>query len=203
MQNLLQNIVHGQLLIGFILVFICPPYVPTLVRLALGPKWAATSAPIVLQAYCRFIPLLGINGITEAFVQAVASQKQVSRLSRFMWLWTAIYIGACYLFVAAVGLHETGLIYANMVNMSCRIAYSLQFTWNYFGGLRLARFRPSLATMLLLPLIGLFGSTLASDKVESRRADFKVLAKGGVLGIASLLVMSAANSSRSNSTLML
>lgn len=131
--NLLATLCHVHLLLGLFLTAICPIYVRPLLSLVLGQKWVQTSAPAVLRAYCYFIPLLGLNGITEAFVQAVANEAEVASMSWWMSLWSIVYVAACFVLAGFTSQKEVGLIQANMTNMACRIGWAMWFIYRWFG----------------------------------------------------------------------
>ena len=86
-----------------------------------------SSAPDVLRVYCFLLPLLGFNGVLEAFVQSVVEAKAIGNMNRWMTLWTAIYVAAAYFFAQNLQLRTTGLVYANMINMTCRILWSASY----------------------------------------------------------------------------
>jgi len=86
-----------------------------------------TSAPRLLQEYLFLLPLLGFNGILEAFVQATASEQQLGKMSRALLGWSAMYCASSYIAVTGFGMKEDALILANGITMACRIAYSAGF----------------------------------------------------------------------------
>ncbi|KAI8991366.1 Rft protein-domain-containing protein [Mycotypha africana] len=91
------------------------------------------NAPGVLAAYCMYVPFMGINGITEGFVQAVATKSDLNRLSYFMIFFSACFMAAGYVFMHVLSWGATGLVLANMVNLGIRITYSWHFIRQYFG----------------------------------------------------------------------
>lgn len=126
--ELLTTLLHFHLLLGLVLVFFCPPYVRPLLQCVLGDKWMSTPAPALLQTYCYLIPLLGVNGITEAFVQAVASQQELSAVSKWMTVSSVVYAASCCTFCHTLGFGENGLVLANMLSMVVRIFFAFRFT---------------------------------------------------------------------------
>ncbi|KAM0752459.1 hypothetical protein T439DRAFT_286985 [Meredithblackwellia eburnea MCA 4105] len=117
--------------LSLIFVCFCPSFTSPLLFHLLGQRWSNSSAPKILRAYCLYLPFLAINGITEAFFQSVASPLWIKRGSYWMGLCSGVFIGAVALGVAA-GMDETGLIYANCVNMTMRIIFSSFFIRQYF-----------------------------------------------------------------------
>ena len=90
-----------------------------------------TSAPALLQQYLFLLPLLGLNGILEAFVQAVANESELSRMSYALLAWSGVYCAACYACVTLLNMKEDALLWANGMSMACRIAYSMHFIHKY------------------------------------------------------------------------
>lgn len=126
--RLLERLIKLQVYLGLIFVCFCPFYTtPLLYHLLRGSKWMQTSAPRLLQEYLFLLPLLGFNGILEAFVQATASEEQLSRMSKALLGWSAMYCACCYVAVSLLGMKEDALILANAITMACRIAYSAGF----------------------------------------------------------------------------
>ncbi|BFZ56268.1 Oligosaccharide translocation protein rft1 [Savitreella phatthalungensis] len=97
-------------------------------RLLHGSQWIAVTP--VLQAYCRYLPILALNGVAEAFVAATGTARQL-RLQAIFWIicfpvfaaasWQFAYLGA------------SGLVYANCVNLSLRLVWSLHIAVQRFG----------------------------------------------------------------------
>jgi len=109
----------------------------------------ATSAPRILAAWIWYIPVLALNGGLEAFLSSVASPKDLNKQSRcvpfvprysvcpcikFQNSWmvacSIIYILAA-ICLYRLGLGDTSLVYANILNLSARIAYCLHFISTY------------------------------------------------------------------------
>lgn len=111
-----------------------PPAVPALLSLVAGKQWATADASDTLRTYCYYIPLMAANGLTEAFVASVATEAQVHVQSVWMAVFSGIFVAAAYVFVKVLELGATGLVLANMVNMSCRIVWSVFFIKSYLKG---------------------------------------------------------------------
>ena len=54
-----------------------PPYLPTLLSLLLPKHYLHTSAPLILKAYCLYLPVMALNGFLEAFVASVATEREL------------------------------------------------------------------------------------------------------------------------------
>lgn len=158
-QNL-HTILRLYILLSAIIVSIGPFAAPALLSIVAGKLWTGSGAGQVLSTYCFYIPFMGLNGITEAFVASVASEAQVHRQSFWMGIFSAVFAASAFLFMRVLPLGATGLVYANSINMLCRIIWSGAFI-NKFFKLRGLDFAPaslfptttiavSLSTLVLL-----------------------------------------------------
>lgn len=130
--GLLEKLLKLQIYLSLIFLCFCPFYTtPLLYHLLRGSSWMKTSAPALLRDYLFLLPLLGLNGILEAFVQAVADPKQLGRMSTALLIWSTIYCATVYVAVTGFNMREEALILANGVSMSCRILYSLNYIKRY------------------------------------------------------------------------
>lgn len=133
-KSLLQDILRVYGLLSLVAVSLGPFLSPILLRIVAGDKWAETGAGAVLSAYCLYIPFLAINGVTEAFVAAVASSKGLRTQSSFMAVFFAGFAMAAYFFLSVLKLGAIGLVWSNAVNMAMRIVFNVWFIKGYFGG---------------------------------------------------------------------
>jgi oligosaccharide translocation protein RFT1 len=139
-RDLLQNILHLYSLIALVAVSVAPTLAPIFLQLAAGSRWSETQAPAVLVAYCYYIPLLAINGITEAFVAATASEAKLYMQSAMMGIWFGAYVVATYVFVKALDLGAVGLVWSNCLNMGLRILFNGWFISGEFRERNSVRF---------------------------------------------------------------
>lgn len=128
----LHTLLRLYLLLAGCVVSIGPFVAPPALRIIAGRKWDGSGAGDVLAIYCLYVPFLAINGLTEAFVASVATEAEVHRQSVWMGFFSAAFGASAYLFMGVLGLGAQGLVYANMVNMFCRIFWSLFFIKRYF-----------------------------------------------------------------------
>ncbi|THY46490.1 oligosaccharide translocation protein RFT1 [Aureobasidium pullulans] len=110
-----------------------PSAAPVLLSLVAGSRWSDTGAGEVLGCYCYYIPLLALNGVSEAFVAAVADNTQLYTQSIWMGGFFAAFAGSAYLFLRVLEMGAKGLVWANCVNMGCRILFNLSFVKNFFA----------------------------------------------------------------------
>lgn len=128
----LRDILKFYSLISLVAFSLGPTLAPLLLNLVAGSKWSATGAGEVLGTYCYYIPLLAINGVTEAFVAATADQRELYKQSLWMGGFSAAFAGSAYLFLRVLELGARGLVYANCINMACRIVFNLMFVKRFF-----------------------------------------------------------------------
>ncbi|WYZ42133.1 hypothetical protein EsH8_V_001028 [Colletotrichum jinshuiense] len=149
----LHTLLRFYVLLSSVIVSIGPVAAPPLLSLVAGRRWAGEGAGEVLAVYCYYVPLLAINGVAEAFVASVATEAQVHRQSAWMGAFSVAFGAAAFLFMRVLGLGARGLVYANCINMLCRIVWSSAFVTSYFAGARtpfeLLELRPSAVTSIV------------------------------------------------------
>lgn len=131
--NILTIILKLYCIFSLFLFALAPPFAPLLLSLLLGNRWGGSEAGSVLSAYCYYIPLLAINGVTEAFVQSVATERELAKQSAWMGLFSALFAGTGWIFLGLLGWGAKGLVVANSVGMVLRVLWSGVFIGGYFG----------------------------------------------------------------------
>lgn len=129
----LANILHFYLIFSLPLITLAPYILPLVVRHVLSASWYTPSTALLLSTYCYYIPFMAVNGILDAFVTSVATPAQLRRQSLWMVACTAVYGGAAWLLLTKSSLGASGLIWANMLNMALRVAWSLWFVAGWVG----------------------------------------------------------------------
>jgi oligosaccharide translocation protein RFT1 len=124
------------LLRAYVLLSVCvlaagPTIAPLLLNIVAGSGWTDSGAGNVLGTYCYYIPLLAINGLTEAFVSSVAIKSEVNRQSVWMLAFSAGFAGAAFVFLSVLQMGAEGLVWANALNMLFRIVWSTAFIKSY------------------------------------------------------------------------
>ncbi|KAF8692334.1 hypothetical protein AX14_002578 [Amanita brunnescens Koide BX004] len=132
----LVSLLSLQVSLSLFLVTFIPPYLPIALRVLLPPRYLDTSAPAVLGAWVYYIPFLAINGGLEAFVSSVAKPSDLARQSRYMAFFSALYITTAVSFYKLALLGDASLVYANIVNLTARIAYCMHFANTYYSSCR-------------------------------------------------------------------
>nr|UWK20114.1 oligosaccharidyl-lipid flippase [Trichoderma decipiens] len=128
----LHTILRLYILLSAVIISIGPFAAPPLLSIVAGKRWTGSGAGQVLGTYCFYIPFMGLNGITEAFVASVASEAQVHRQSFWMGIFSAVFAASAFLFMSVLPLGAEGLVYANSINMFCRIIWSGIFIGGFF-----------------------------------------------------------------------
>ncbi|KAJ8442929.1 hypothetical protein Cgig2_022295 [Carnegiea gigantea] len=99
------------LLIGLVVMAFGPSYSYALIRLLYGRNWSDGEASSALRYYCLYVMLLAMNGTSEAFLHAVANERQLKRSNDSLLVFSFIYVVLNVLLVRSVG--AIGLIIAN------------------------------------------------------------------------------------------
>lgn len=131
--TILRDILRVYTIISLIAFAVGPTAAPLLLRLVAGSRWSDSGAGEVLGTYCYCIPLLAINGVSEAFVAATASTKDLHWQSIWMGAFSAGFITSAYVFLRVLEMGAKGLVWANCVNMGLRIVFNLTFVKKFFG----------------------------------------------------------------------
>jgi oligosaccharide translocation protein RFT1 len=126
-------LLHFYALLSLVSTSLGPTLAPLLLRTIAGSRWTNTPAPLVLAAYCYYIPLLALNGILEAFVSAVASPAQLRQQSAWMFAFSATFATTGFFVLKVWDLGARGLVLANAVNMALRIWWSWRFVQAYLS----------------------------------------------------------------------
>ncbi|CAI9092026.1 OLC1v1027162C3 [Oldenlandia corymbosa var. corymbosa] len=120
------------LLIGLVVVAFGPSYSYSLIRILYGQKWSDGEASTALKYYALYVVVLAMNGTSEAFLHAVATEKALRRWNDSLLYFSLIYVVLNICLIRSIG--AVGLILANIINMIFRIIYSAIFIRNYFEG---------------------------------------------------------------------
>lgn len=188
----LTTILRLYALLSLFAVALGPPLAPLLLSLVAGRKWAHTAAPAVLQTYCFYIPFLAFNGVTEAFVAAVAAPTELHTQSLSMAAFFGVFGASAWVFIARLGWGGSGVVAANAVNMALRSVYNVLFIRRFFGE-RGVRWRvgdvlPNVEKLALVPFVRL---VLGASPVEKVLERYGVV--GELLGIGAVGVVVVAN----------
>jgi len=130
----LQTLLKLYFLLSTFFISLAAPFAPFALSLIASQQWtAARDAGETLSAFCYYIPLLAINGVTEAFVQSVANERELARQSAWMFAFSLGFAAVGWGFLRVLGWGAQGLVAANGVNMLVRILWSAVFVRGYFS----------------------------------------------------------------------
>ncbi|EGX45907.1 hypothetical protein AOL_s00112g96 [Orbilia oligospora ATCC 24927] len=187
--TILHLILRFYIILSILIVTLGPTLAPLALRKVAGSRWADSPAAITLSNYCYYIPLLAINGITEAFVQSVATTQDLKRQSMWMLCFSGVFGASSWGFVKYLGLGADGLVWANCVNMGMRILWSVSFIRKYFASVGDGKRRPEVERIMpgrLLVTIAIGVGAIARRAVSERGvlADYvKGAGLAGVVGV--------------------
>lgn len=103
------------LLIGLVVMAFGPSYSYSLLRILYGQKWSDGEASTVLKYYCMYVVVLAINGTSEAFLHAVATENQLKQWNCYSTLFSFIYLVLNIYLIQSAG--AVGLILANTLSI--------------------------------------------------------------------------------------
>lgn len=128
----LSMLLRIYILLSTAVASVGPFAAPILLSFVAGRRWTGSGAGEVLGVYCFYIPFLALNGVTESFVASIASEAEVHRQSGWMSAFSIAFAASAYLFMRVFPLGAIGLVFANIVNMLCRIVWSASFIKTFF-----------------------------------------------------------------------
>jgi len=121
--NLLRILCKWMSIIGLVFVAFGPHFSHFLLRILYGIKWSdGTEAPVALGMYCYYVLILGINGITEAFVHATGDDAVLRHFNLWLCFFSIVYLASA---AVLLQFRIQGLIVANCINMVVRIVYNM------------------------------------------------------------------------------
>jgi oligosaccharide translocation protein RFT1 len=130
MKSMLLRLLVAVAAFGCIFPLFGLPYISLLVNVLLSSSWRKPETVQTLSCYCVYLLVLGLNGISESFVQSVAAPKAFVRLNIGLCVSTVVYVGVAAVCVRRFG--TSGLVMANIASMCVRIISSLLFVHAYF-----------------------------------------------------------------------
>lgn len=162
--SILKDILRAYSIMSTICFALGPTLAPLLLHIVAGSRWTESGAGAVLGTYTFYIPFLAINGVSEAFVAATASTKDLRVQTIWMGGFSILFGASAWLFLAVLGLGAEGFIWANCINMALRIAFNLYYIKGFFED----HGQVSVASSLLLRSVGARGSQIHHRTLLSR-----------------------------------
>jgi oligosaccharide translocation protein RFT1 len=108
--QLLCILVRCVCIIGLVAAAFGPAYSFLLLRLMYGERWSGTDAPAALAAYSAYILVLALNGTLEAFMHAVASGHQLSRINGWLVVFAVVHLTLSVVLVHMGGVVGTAVL---------------------------------------------------------------------------------------------
>ncbi|KAJ3330991.1 Oligosaccharide translocation protein rft1 [Blyttiomyces sp. JEL0837] len=129
----IHTMLRGQIYLGLIFVCIGTNYATLAIQVLAGKELSKGSSSLVMAAYCFYIPIMALNGVTEAFVQALGTEKTLLRQSYWMIFCWISFAGIGFTLVEVLQLGAVGIVLANCVNLCLRIGFSYAFIQEFFA----------------------------------------------------------------------
>jgi oligosaccharide translocation protein RFT1 len=132
--QVLKNVCKGVTSIGLIGFVFGQSYAGTLLLLYGGQDFVAGGLPELLLRWHAFaIVLLAVNGITEGYMFATNTSKQIDTYNYYMAIFSVTFLALSYKLTNIFG--PVGFILANCCNMGFRISYSLSYIGKQYKGM--------------------------------------------------------------------
>eukprot|EP00667_Euglena_gracilis_P008381 EG_transcript_8489 len=122
-----------MVLIGLIFLVFGVPYCEALLYILYSTRWLTTTAPQLLRWYCVYVCCMGLCGISEAFVRAVANSGELHVFKSFQLFCGLSYLFLLYILSTHYGYGSVGVVAANIISMAVRAFYCLRFALGYFA----------------------------------------------------------------------
>ncbi|KAG6519766.1 hypothetical protein ZIOFF_023274 [Zingiber officinale] len=161
--NSLMEALKLVMLIGLLVMAFGPSYSFTLIRLLYGSKWSDGEAPAALRYYFLYVVTLAMNGTSEAFLHAIANERQIQKSNNLMFVFSGIYVALNIIMVRSAG--AIGLIAANSLSI---LHNEFPPSMTVSPSFSLSRCLPSGWEILLLSCI----ITLVSERVLLDKENF-------------------------------
>lgn len=124
--TVLAQVCRGVTSIGGVGLIFGQSYAGTILLLYGGADFVAGGLPeTLLRWHCVAIVLLAINGVTEGYVTATKTSKEIDSYNYYMAIFSAAFLILSYQLTNFFG--PVGFILANICNMSFRIWYSIKY----------------------------------------------------------------------------
>ncbi|XP_029718765.2 protein RFT1 homolog isoform X1 [Aedes albopictus] len=131
-------------------------YAGTLLLLYGGSEFVEGGLPeLLLRWHCLAIVLLAMNGITEGYMFATNTSKQIDTYNYYMAFFSVAFLLLSYQLTNWLG--PVGFVLANVCNMSFRISYSLYYIRNQYKDIGRSPLRSFLPGPLFITVLALGG----------------------------------------------
>lgn len=127
---LLRDLLQIASTLGFIFLLFGPLYSRLLIQFIFNKKYQNEESVKTLSAVCINVFILSLNGITEAFVQIVASKSTYKQVNTGYFFSSLLYIILIKFFIKEFG--TSGLVLAGSLSMIIRILTSFYIIYKVF-----------------------------------------------------------------------
>jgi oligosaccharide translocation protein RFT1 len=123
---LLRRMIKISLLLGCAFFLFGPPLSRLLLHVLYGARWTSNEAVEALQQFCLLVPLMGMNGLMEAYIRATGTPWDLQLAWVSMICSSVLYTGTCY-YTLAVAKYDgaSALINANLLITFIRLLLSV------------------------------------------------------------------------------
>ncbi|KAJ6643609.1 Protein RFT1 like [Pseudolycoriella hygida] len=129
--EVLSNICKAVTSIGLLALVFGQSYAGTVLLLYGGSDFVSVDLPeTLLRCHCLAIVLLAINGITEGYMFATNTSKQIDTYNYYMAIFSVTFLLLSYQLTNFFG--PVGFIWANCTNMIFRISYSTYYIYKQY-----------------------------------------------------------------------
>lgn len=129
---------------------------PSILFKIYGSKWTNNDVKSVFAAFCRIMPFMALNGVTEAYPNARLSASRIERYNFLLLFVNIIYF--VLMFVMGKKYGPSGTVYSNGVSMIIRSLLAINVIFEQIG-VTFSIF-PPLSLLLMFASLMLFGSHL-------------------------------------------
>lgn len=158
-----------------------------------GADFVAGGLPeTLLRWHCLSILFLAVNGITEGYMFATNTSKDIDTYNYYMAVFSIMFLVLSYAFTNVFG--PVGLILANCLNMLCRISYSTYFIHNKYKDININPLEGIIPGKTFA--VALISSTIILTFAKNRLLDYSILyffAWGCLCGAFTLLAWAFEN----------
>ncbi|ALC48783.1 CG3149 [Drosophila busckii] len=124
--SVLRNLLLGVSSIGLLALTFGQSYSHTLLLFYGGEEFVAGGLPQrLLQWHCLAIYLLAVNGISEGYMFATNTSRDIDKYNYLMAIFSISFLVLSYILTGIFG--PVGFIFANCINMLGRILYSSRY----------------------------------------------------------------------------
>ena len=131
--GILRVLIQFEIIFGAVFALVGSNFTDILLLVLFNKNTPENSS--LLSWYCVYIPVLGLNGVLEAFIQGVGSQEILKSQSLLMIVLWGLYTVLTLLFLGHLGLGSKGLLFANIITMVCRIIFAYRYTVRFYKDL--------------------------------------------------------------------